>query len=85
MIREKFDEMFMNCVFRIAEEVMDDTKTPGKKFKRFWIHVDSYRHDPMMTYILETIEKEGAAKVYYEKTQGVDRYWKVKKVESAPF
>jgi hypothetical protein len=39
----------------------------------------------MMNYLLETIEKETFAKVYYEKTHGVDRYWKVKKVNECPF
>jgi len=32
----------------------------------------------MMTYFFETVEKEGSAKVFYEKTQGIERYWKVK-------
>jgi hypothetical protein len=85
MVREKFDAMFMNCVFRIAEELKDDTKFPGKKFKRFWINVDGYRHDPMLNYVLDSIRNEGTAKVYYERTQGVDRYWKVKTVPVWPF
>jgi hypothetical protein len=86
MIRAKFESMLMDGVFKIAEQVMDDTKNVGKKFKRFWIFVRSYhRHDPMLLFLLETIEKEGAAKVYYEKTHGVDRYWKVKLVWDVPF
>ena len=86
MIRAKFDSMFvMPGVTHIAEQVMDDTKIPGKKFKRFWIYVDCYVHDPMMTYLLESIEKDCFAKVYYEKTQGMDRYWKVKRVLQTDF
>ena len=85
MVQEKFDSMFMNSVFKIVEQQMDDAYKPGKRFKRFWIHVDSYRHDQMMNYLLETIEKEAFAKVYYEKTHGVDRYWKVQKVNECPF
>ena len=86
MIRAKFDTMFVNeGVTQITEEIKNDTKIPGKKFKRFWVCIDCYVHDPTMTYILESIEKEGFAKVYYEKTQGVDRYWKVKRVLSTNF
>ena len=86
MVRAKFDSMFVDeCVCKIAEEVKDDTKNIGKKFKRFWILVDCYKHDPMMNYMLESIERDGSAKVYYEKTHGVDRYWKVKRVTEWPF
>ena len=85
MIRTKFDDLFMNCVLTIAEEVKEDTKNVGKKFKRFWVNIDNNRYDHNMRFILETIVKEGSAKVYYEKTHGVDRFWKVKQVSEWPF
>ena len=86
MIRAKFDSMFaMPGVTHIAEQLKNDTKIPGKQFKRFWIYVDCYVHDPTMSYLLESIEKEGFAKVFYEKTQGLDRYWKVKRVLQTDF
>ena len=79
MVSTKFDSMFVDpCVTYVGEELLDDTRNVGKKFKRFWICVECRRHDPMMKWIMETIEKEGTAKVYYEKTKGVDRFWKVK-------
>ena len=86
MVRAKFDSMFIDPIVTIVgEELLDDTRNVGKKFKRFWICVESCRpHDPTMKWIMETIEKEGTANVYYEKKKGVDRFWKVKTVpESA--
>ena len=65
-------------VTHIVEDTLDDKKNPGKKFKKIWIYIECYRHDPMMTYFFDTVEKEGTVKVYYEKTQGIERYWKVK-------
>ena len=78
-VRAKFDSMFIDPIVTIVgEELLDDTRNVGKKFKRFWICVETCRPDPTVKWLMETIEKEGAAKVYYEKTKGVDRYWKVK-------
>jgi hypothetical protein len=70
-------------VMQIVEQTLPDRNCPGKKFKRFFIHIDCYVHDPMIKYLFETVEKEGSAKVYYEKTKGVDRYWKVKIIENS--
>jgi hypothetical protein len=80
MVRAKFDDMFRNIVMEITEEVKDDNTRTGKKFKRFWIKCDEtlHRFNPMVDHLQETIEKLGYAHVYYEKTKGVDRYWKVK-------
>ena len=80
MVRAKFDDMFQNIVIEITEEIKDDNSRAGKKFKRFWIKCDEtlHRFTPTLDYVCETIFKTGYAQVYYEKTKGVDRYWKVK-------
>jgi len=80
MVRAKFDTMFQNIVVTITEEIKDDNERAGKKFKRFWIKCDETlnRFTPSLDYVLEMIQKLGYAQIYYEKSNGVDRYWKVK-------
>ena len=80
MVRATFDEMFHNIVVEITEETKDDNMHAGKKFKRFWIKCDErlHRFAPTLDCVCETIQQRGYAQVYYEKTKGVDRYWKVK-------
>jgi len=77
-VRAKFDSMFSDCVSTITEKVYDDPKNSGKKFKRFWVTIDAYRHDPTMNYVLDVIGKDGVVRVYYETTKGIPRFWKVK-------
>ena len=87
MVRDKFNEIFQNSVVDITVEIKDDNTRAGKKFKRFWIKCDeslnrvTSPHPSLMLtldYMREMIEKTGYAQVYYEKSNGVDRYWKVK-------
>jgi hypothetical protein len=80
MVRAKFDDMFQNIVVLITEEVKNDNMREGKKFKRFWINCDEslQRFTPALDHVLEIIKTTGYAKLYYEKSNGVDRYWKVK-------
>ena len=81
IVRDKFDSMFSNCVSSVIEKTLDDHV--GRKYKRFWVTVDSCKHDPTMTYVLDAVDKNGFVKVYYETTldhtqKPVPRYWKVK-------
>ena len=80
MVFKTFDTMYHNTVVEVTEEVKDDTVRTGKKFKRFWVKCDErlQRFTPMLDHVQETIHTLGYAHVYYEKTKGVDRYWKVK-------
>jgi len=80
LVAKTFDDMFHNTVVEVTEEVKNDNVRVGKKFKRFWVKCDErmQRFTPMLDDVQETIQRLGYAQIYYEKTKGVDRYWKVK-------
>ena len=59
-----------------VNEVIRKDSTTGRDFKLFWVVVTGANKH--IDYFIEEIEREGFAKITYERTKGKDRYWKVK-------
>ena len=73
-VHDTFQSIFDGDVS--VNELTRKDRVSGKDFKLFWIHISG--GNKHLVFFTNEILSNGKARITYERTKGIDRYWQVR-------